>query len=94
MCIRDSYDDGVIGKSTDASHGSETPQNLHAPDEHREHGDAAHGLEQETHNGRRLAQRHRRQVVSGDGPHADPGVHAQCYPVSYTHLDVYKRQEP
>src|SRR5690606_16070756 len=72
------YDDGVIGKSTDASHESETPQNLHAPDEHREHRDATHGLEQETHASRPLAQRHRRQVVGGNGPHANPGMHTQC----------------
>ncbi|MND83132.1 hypothetical protein D3C80_749820 [compost metagenome] len=71
------YDDGVERKSTNARHGSHTPENLHAPDEEREHRNAAYRLEQETHDSRRLAQRHGRQVVGGDGPHADPGVNAQ-----------------
>ena len=70
-------DDGVEGNGWNASHGSDTPENLHTPDEVSEHRNAAYRLEQETNRSCRLAERHRRQVVGGNGPHADPGVSAE-----------------
>src|SRR5690606_25242306 len=70
-------DDGVIGKSTNARHGSETPQDLHTPDEHDELEHAANRLDEKTHAGRPAADGHGRQVIGGDGPHTDPGVHDQ-----------------
>ncbi len=70
-------DDGVERKRINVSHGSDTPKNLHAPDEVGEHQNAAYRLEQETYCSCGLAQRHRRQVVGRDGPHADPGVSAK-----------------
>ena len=71
--------DGVIRKSANACHGSVTPKNLHAPDEEREHGNATRGLEQKTHDSRPLTQRHWRQVVGGNCPHANPGVNTECH---------------
>ncbi|RMR95123.1 hypothetical protein ALP76_05479 [Pseudomonas savastanoi pv. glycinea] len=70
-------DDGVEGKRIYVSHESDTPKNLHAPDEVGEHQNAAYCLKQKTYCSGRLAQRHRRQVVGRDGPHADPGVSAK-----------------
>src|SRR5690606_27077166 len=64
-------DDGVIGKSTNASHESDTPKNLHTPDEHSEHGDATHCLEDEPHTGSPLTDRHVGQVVGGNRPHTN-----------------------
>ncbi|RMR08229.1 hypothetical protein ALP93_05454 [Pseudomonas syringae pv. helianthi] len=70
-------DDGVERKRICVSHESDTPKNLHAPDEVGEHQNAAYRLKQETYCSGGLAQRHRRQVVGRDGPHADPGVSAK-----------------
>ena len=71
-------DDGVERKCINCvSHESDTPKNLHTPDEVSEHCNAADCLEEETYCCRGLAQRHWRQVVGRDGPHADPGVCAQ-----------------
>ena len=69
--------DGVERNSWNVSHESDTPKNLHTPDEVSEHCNAADCLEEETYCCRGLAQRHWRQVVGRDGPHADPGVSAQ-----------------
>src|SRR5690606_16488691 len=69
--------DGVIGKSTNVSHESDTPKNLHAPDEHSEHGDATHCLEDEPHTGSPLTDRHVGQVVGGNRPHTNPRMNAQ-----------------
>ncbi len=70
-------DDGVEGKRTNISHESDTPKNLHAPDEEGEHGNATHRLEQETNAGSPLTDRHVGQVVSRDRPHTYPRVHTQ-----------------
>ncbi|KPW45901.1 hypothetical protein ALO88_05615 [Pseudomonas syringae pv. antirrhini] len=70
-------DDGVEGKRVYISHESDTPKNLHTPDEVGEHQNAAYRLKQKTYRSGGLAQRHRRQVVGRDGPHADPGVSAK-----------------
>ena len=89
--------DGVEGNSWNVSHESDTPKNLHTPDEVSEHRDAAYCLEEETYCSRGLAQRHRRQVVSRDGPHADPGVCAQGYKCQQTedsHRIVGKQPVP
>ncbi|MNB66243.1 hypothetical protein D3C75_127140 [compost metagenome] len=69
--------DGVERNRWNVSHESDTPENLHTPDEVSEHRNAAYCLEKETYSGRGLAERHWRQVVGRDGPHADPGVSAQ-----------------
>ena len=69
--------DGVERNRWNVSHESDTPENLHTPDEVSEHRNAAYCLEKETYCSRGLAQRHWRQVVGRDGPHADPGVSAQ-----------------
>src|SRR5690606_30527279 len=60
-------DDGVIGKSTNASHESDTPQNLHTPDEHDELQYATQCLDEETHAGSPATDCHLGQVVSGNG---------------------------
>ena len=70
-------DDGVKRKRTNVSHESDTPKNLHAPDEEGEHGNATHRLEQETNAGSPLTDRHIGQVVSGNRPHTNPRVHTQ-----------------
>ncbi|MNM88550.1 hypothetical protein D3C81_1007710 [compost metagenome] len=69
--------DGVERNRWNVSHESDTPENLHTPDEVSEHRNAAYCLEKETYSRRGLAERHWRQVVGRDGPHADPGVSAQ-----------------
>ncbi|MNZ52237.1 hypothetical protein D3C78_700780 [compost metagenome] len=69
--------DGVERNRWNVSHESDTPENLHTPDEVSEHRNAAYRLEKETYCSRGLAQRHWRQVVGRDGPHADPGVSAE-----------------
>src|SRR5471032_3330611 len=89
--------DGVEGNSWNVSHESDTPKNLHTPDEVSEHRDAAYCLEEETDCSRGLAQRHRRQVVSRDGPHADPGVSAKsckCQQTEDSHRIVGKQAVP
>src|SRR5690606_20314461 len=68
-------DDGVIRKSANARHESDTPQNLHTPDEQHELKHAACCLEEKTQHRRPTTKRHRGQVVSRDGPHANPGMH-------------------
>ncbi len=69
--------DGVERNRWNVSHESDTPENLHTPDEVSEHRNAAYRLEKETYRRCGLAERHWRQVVGRDGPHADPGVSAQ-----------------
>ena len=69
--------DGVIRKSTNTSHGSDTPKNLHAPDEESEHGYATHRLEEKTHAGSPLTDSHVGQVVSGNRPHTNPCMNTE-----------------
>ncbi len=69
--------DSVIRKSTNASHGSDTPKNLHAPDEECEHSYATHRLEEKTHAGSPLTDCHVGQVVSGNRPHTNPCMNTE-----------------
>ena len=78
-CTAAANDNGVERECINCvSHESDTPKNLHTPDEVSEHCNAADCLEEETYCCRGLAQCHWRQVVGRDGPHAYPGVCAQC----------------
>src|SRR5690606_9960104 len=70
-------DDGIKSQSTDISHYLKTPKNLHTPDEQYEHQQTADNLEQEAQDSGVPAESHGGEVVGGNGPHADPGMHSQ-----------------